>query len=411
MATIKPFLDNRQARKSAYYPVVVKVSHQGKNKHLPTGYSIEEKFWDGKKVSGKHPDAGIINAKITQLSSEVEKYIADCVLHNKPIRVEVIGTGKISASFTQYLKSRVDHYKARKSFVQARKLERYVTELIESFGREVYFEDLTKETLRKYESYLIGNNNVGNTRQRKFSRLRQLFDNAMEEGKASGPNPFSRYHIASTPPKKEKLTENEIEALEKLELPPGPINDARNLFLFSYYCKGARFENCVLMLKSHIKDGRIAWRINKGKRSLSVKIHNKLQEVLNQYREHDGFFIFPFADKFIDHPKYGAAVKTYVKNKGEILEGKDVHHIKLIDVLNVTIGRHLDEVARLLEWTDPLNFHKARHSFAFHMKKRTDSISVIQDSLGHKDQRTTEIYLKSLDDEQLDGEMQKLYGD
>lgn len=411
MATIKPFLDNRDPRRSGYYPVVIKVSHRGKSKHLPTGYSIQEKHWDAKKVSGKHPDAGIINARIAELTSEAETYIADCILHGKQIRIEVLGTGKTSNSFTGYLQVRVAHYKAKKSFIQARKVERYITELKECFGADVYFEDINKDALRKYEEHLINNGNVGYTRLRKFGRLRQLFNNAIEEGKASAPNPFQNYHIASAPPKKEKLTEKEVEELEKLVIPAGPINDARNLFLFSYYCKGARFENCVMMLKAHIKNDRISWRINKGKRLISVKIHSKLQAILDQYKDHQGAFIFPYADKLRDHRRYGPAIKNYINKGGEVLEGKETSHIKMIDVLNVTIGRCLDEIARQLEWKDSLNFHKARHSFAFHLKKRTDSISVIQDSLGHKDQRTTEIYLQSLDDEQLDVEMRKLYGD
>ena len=37
-------------------------------------------------------------------------------------------------------------------------------------------------------------------------------------------------------------------------------------------------------------------------------------------------------------------------------------------------------------------------------------LKIIQDALGHSDSRTTEIYLKTLKDERLDGEMEKLYG-
>lgn len=411
MATVTPLLDTRVPRKKGVYPVVVKVSHKGKLKHLPTGFSIEVKYWTGSRVSAKHADADIINAKLSEVIGGAEKYIADCKLHNKPVHLEALGGRRHGASFTGYLSARIDHYKQKKQHVQARKVERYKTELIECFGREVFFEDLTKDALRKLEAYMITNKNIGNTRLRKFARLRQFYDNAAEEGKVQAPNPFNTYHIAGSPPKKEKLTETEVEAIEKIAIPDGPINDARNLFLFSYYCKGARFENCVMMLKSHVQTGRIGWRINKGKRFLSVKIHGKLQAILDRYKDHQGEFIFPFVDKIRNHTTYGPAIIAYVKNGGEILEGKDPAYIKMIDVLNVTVGRYLDEVARLVELNKPLNFHIARHSFAFHLKKKTDSISVIQDSLGHKDQRTTEIYLQTLDDERLDSEMDKLYGE
>jgi hypothetical protein len=39
------------------------------------------------------------------------------------------------------------------------------------------------------------------------------------------------------------------------------------------------------------------------------------------------------------------------------------------------------------------------------------NLHVIKDALGHSESRTTEIYLKALDDERLDKEMDKLYGE
>lgn len=56
-----------------------------------------------------------------------------------------------------------------------------------------------------------------------------------------------------------------------------------------------------------------------------------------------------------------------------------------------------------------LRFHMARHTFAFHLKKKTDNIHIIKDSLGHSRSYTTELYLQALDDERLDEEMDKLY--
>jgi integrase/recombinase XerD len=67
-------------------------------------------------------------------------------------------------------------------------------------------------------------------------------------------------------------------------------------------------------------------------------------------------------------------------------------------------------VAQLAGITLNLSFHISRHSFAWHLKQTTDNIHVIQDSLAHSRSATTEIYLKALDDEALDPEMEKLYG-
>lgn len=409
MATVKPILDT-YTDKDGCSALYVLVRHRTERKKLSVEFKIPRKYWKGDKVSSAHEEAEIINAKISEIVSEVKKYFADCKLHKKPIQISVLGSGFNSYSFIGYLQARVNHYREKNSPVQARKLTRYVLDLTECHGGEVFFEHITMDFLRKYEAYLIKKKNKTNTRKQKFDRLRQFYGNAITEGKVAGINPFENYHIAKIPTKKKKLTEDEIAIMEKATIQSSAVSDARNLFLFSYYCKGARFENCVMMLKSAIANGRIEWRINKGKRLLSVKLHAKLHAILDQYKDNPGPFIFPFAQELWEHPAYKAVLKAYVDANGDVSEGKEDAYNKMIDVLNVTVNRLLAEVCRQCE-IPKVTFHIARHTFAHHMKKRTDKISVIQESLGHKDQKTTELYLDSLDDEHIDEEMRKLYGD
>jgi hypothetical protein len=51
----------------------------------------------------------------------------------------------------------------------------------------------------------------------------------VNEGKAWAPNQFKLYKVPTKPVKKEKLTEDEVQAIENLKLKPGPVNNARNL--------------------------------------------------------------------------------------------------------------------------------------------------------------------------------------
>jgi site-specific recombinase XerD len=83
----------------------------------------------------------------------------------------------------------------------------------------------------------------------------------------------------------------------------------------------------------------------------------------------------------------------------------------MIDSLNVIVNRNLKIVAAVAGITKGLTFHTARHTFATHLQGVTENIHVIRDSLGHSKSQTTEIYLKSLSDERLDKDMDKLYGE
>jgi integrase len=172
-----------------------------------------------------------------------------------------------------------------------------------------------------------------------------------------------------------------------LKLNAGPVADARNLFLFSFYSKGIRFGNCIMLRREDVRDGRIHIRVSKGGKYISIKIHARLQAILDLYPI--GEFVFPFVDHEPDDPE---------------------EFLKLIGSCNTVVNRNLKVVAALAEIKKKLTFHIARHTFAYLLKQKTHSILVIQDALGHSESRTTEQYLKALDDEILDSEMEKLYG-
>lgn len=52
--------------------------------------------------------------------------------------------------------------------------------------------------------------------------------------------------------------------------------------------------------------------------------------------------------------------------------------------------------------------HVARHSFASVLKKSGVNIALISEALGHSDIATTQIYLDSFDNEQIDAAMKNL---
>lgn len=383
--TVKPYLDTRVDRKDNLYPIFICLRHGPKVKYIPTGYRIDKKYWSGKEVSKSHPKAKIINAKIGTIISDINNYYAECSLQNRSFNIDLAGTGKTSHSFNDYLQHRAKQFDSNNQIIMAQKVRRLVIEVTEVFG-VLYFDQINQDALRKLEAYLIGAENGNNTRVKKFKSLGQFYQQAVNDGKASMPNPFKSYKILSKPVKKEKLTVEEIRKIEELQLQDGPVNNARNLFLFSYYAKGMRFENCIIVRRSDIKNGRLIFRSNKGNKFISVKLHHRLIDIISHYK---GEFLFPFL--------------THIpKDKKE--------YIKKIDVLNAVVNKNLKVVAALAGIKIHLTFHIARHTFASHLMYHTDSIHVIKEALGHSDYRVTEAYLKSLGDEILDKEMDKLYG-
>ena len=402
-------LDKRYKSKDNTHQILIRIRNGKDLRDIGTGYKAQEKDWKGDQVSNRHPEARYINSLIDHKIAEAKQYFAECKLHKKPIRLEQIGRTLKSYSWNDYLIHRANQYSKKGMLTTERKARRSAKEFIVfnnpsvTFkqlledehagiplrGNPVYMEDITIDLLRDFDGFLVKLGNDNNTRHKKFKFLRTWYQDAIKDGKASEPNPFKEYKIQLKPVKKAKLTEAEVLAIEKLVLKPGPLNDARNLWLFSYYCKGNRFETCITCRRDMLQNGRISFKTNKGEKYISVKIHSRLQAIIDQYSE-EGDYLFP-----------------YVKE----LPADAREYLKVIDSRNVIVNRNLKIVAGLAGITAELSFHIARHTFAFHLKKTSDNIHTIKDALGHSKSSTTEQYLQALDDEFLDKEMDKLYGE
>jgi integrase/recombinase XerD len=386
MPTIKVFLKTAYQSKDNSYPIVIEVRHNGRKKHINVDAKILEKSWTGSEVKDSHPEADIINSKIQTELARIRKIIADCSLNSRPFLLDMLEPeSSRSRGFAEYLRKRAEQYYQKGQIIMRRKLKRFAFEIEQCFGRDVHFNEWSKDKVQQLDTYLIKLPNKANTRLKKFSFYHQFYIEAVEQGMAPLPSPFKKPGIMAEPVKKEKLSEKELKALAEVELSNINVQMARDLFMLSYYCKGARFENVLTMKRFQIGNGRIYFQTNKGKKHLSVLIHPKLQALIDKYPHSD--FIIPL----IDH----------------IPEGKEAY-IKMVDSHNTKVNKWLKRACKAAG-IKTVTMHEARHTFAYLLKTKTDNIHVIKDSLGHSTTKQTEAYLKSLDDEILDKEVSKLY--
>lgn len=95
-----------------------------------------------------------------------------------------------------------------------------------------------------------------------------------------------------------------------------------------------------------IQDGRIYYRMDKNQKTLSLKIHDKLQTILNQYKtdkKSNDSFIFPEL------------------NKANLKDSKDV--LRKTKTATKKFNRYLEQIAKLAEIEKKITMHIARHSF------------------------------------------------
>lgn len=72
------------------------------------------------------------------------------------------------------------------------------------------------------------------------------------------------------------------------------------------------------------------------------------------------------------------------------------------------INRELHTIAKELNLNGDVTTYVARHTFATVLRKSGVDIGIISQSLGHQDIQTTQIYLDSFDNAQVDKAMKNL---
>lgn len=383
--TTTPILDTRTKRKNGLYPIYIRVTAGSKTKLIKTGFKIQPNHWSENTVKKSHPLAAVINAKIYDLISEIQRNAADAELNSRPFILELTAKNKKSHSLIQYIFNKAVEYEKLKKPVMVAKCKKMVKELKNVFN-EIYFHELNIEKVNILNAYMVKNGNTNNTIHSKMKFYKQLVEMAIKDKTHLGDNPFKELKIKLIQIHKDKLTIDEMERIVNLPL-DGELDLARDIFMFSYYCKGQRFSDCITLERKHIKDGRIFFITDKVGKAVSVQIHSRLQAIINKYPK--GKLLFPYIKDPVSDP---------------------FERLRKVSIFNVIVNRNLKVIAGLAGIDKKLSTHIARHTFASQLMTVTDSIHVIKEALAHSDYRTTQIYLKSLDNSFLDKEMEKLYG-
>lgn len=103
-----------------------------------------------------------------------------------------------------------------------------------------------------------------------------------------------------------------------------------------------------------------------------------MQEIVSRHTEKDSDFMFPLID-----PEKIGYFNQYRLAYNRLL-------------------RRLKKLGEALGLADPLTFHRSRHGWASIARENNVPLSVISEGMGHDSEKTTRIYLASLDSSVVD---------
>ena len=360
MATIQATL-RKKKNNAGLYPISIRITKNRKSTYIYFGQYIDEKYWDSvkNKVKKNHPNSTRLNNLISVKLAEINKYLLDIESDIKPItRIEeiknTIKNKHKNHSFYTFTESYFGELEKNMKFSRINS-ERPLLNRIKEYPRAktLTFEAITPLFLRGFISYLrstkdsVGERSIVNT----LIFIRTLYNRASQQNIISKGNyPFGNTDgkIKIKIPKSIKigLTSEEVKTIENLNLSDNQKqHHTRNVFLFSFYLAGMRAADVLRMTWANVQGERISYTMNKNQKNLSLKIHEKLQKILDEYRStktSQTDYIFP-------------ELKEATKNPKDIL--------RTTKTANKRLNRFLGQIADKAEITKKITMHVSRHSF------------------------------------------------
>ena len=253
-------------------------------------------------------------------------------------------------------------------------------------GKDLYFEEMDSDLLLSYEYYLKAKSLSPNTISFYMKRLRAVYNKAVDDGFAENKNPFKRVITSSEKTVKRAIPVKYIRKLKDLDLSHSVSKSfARDMFLFSFYTRGMSFVDMAYLQKKDLKGKVLTYRRKKTGQLLSVRWEHCMQEIVDRYSS----------------PGMSPYLLAIINN----LDGDIRKQYRNIQSL---INRNLKAIGDSINITIPLTMYVARHSWASIARNEGIPVSVISEGMGHDSEKTTQIYLASLETQVIDKANRKI---
>lgn len=266
--------------------------------------------------------------------------------------------------------------------------------------KDLKFSEITPGWLKKYEDHLLTpyvvkkkkKTDEDEEKQRTYTTvsmymraLRAIINDAKANGIISQAQyPFvtnnnGKYQIPEGKGRKLALTSEQIGRVFDFEMFPED-EKWRDLWIFSFYCNGINMNDLLRLKYKDIEDGEISWfrqkTITKNKEKIKIiaLITEEMQQIIDKQKSSKapGNYIFP-----------------YLKDGLSAIDQR-----KIVQDVTHTINKKMRKIGKALGYGD-ITTYAARHSFATILMTGGAYVAEISKSMGHKNLKTTEIYLGS----------------
>ena len=383
--------------------MMLRFTHDRTTKFVALGLSVEPHYWDKdtELVLPTCPERITLQSQIDRTLAGYHKKIQRLEALDIPVNFETLFDAKpacsVGITIEDGFKAEIERLESLGKINSATK-HKYALQVLDGYKpTTMALEAIDLDYLKGLELYLRQRGNKDNSIATRFAIFKAIYNKAVKEGKvAVKQNPFSIYQVGSlwAKTRKRAIDKDDIQRLIDLEITEGHTTEyrrlAKDLFLFSYFTAGMNFGDIARLRYKDILRGRVNYSRHKTQKLLSFQLVPMALQILEKYGTagHGEDYIFP------------------ILNRHEHTSPQQIFN-RLHKVLR-KVNRELKVLGEMIGLEMPLTTYVARHTYATVLKRSGVSVALISESLGHSDLSTTQIYLDSFENSQIDAAMAHL---
>lgn len=383
-------------------PLMIRISKDRKSKYKSLGVSIDPNNWDFNKNRPKNacPNKDLILKIILDKESEFQKKMLELKADDRDYTASTLLATKakikiksVSEFYNQLIEDMIRDGRIGNSRVYTdslRSLEAY-------FGKslDIPFSDIDVDFLNGYEKWLRQKGYAETSMSVCFRTLRSAYNKAIQD-KCTKQScyPFNDYKTSKFNIKTDKraISKDEILLIMKTDLSSESnyIQFSRDIFILSYLCGGINFTDIANLTSNNIVDGRLIYIRQKTNRKINIPLGEEAMAIIGKYSSNSlsSGYLFPILNKEV----HITETQKYNRRKKVLLK----------------VNRSLKIIADKLDLKVNLSTYVSRHSYATILKNCGVNIALIGETLGHSDLKTTQIYLDSFENSQINDAMKNL---
>jgi len=401
---IKVILRTNKANKNGQSPLTLRFIHNRVTKFVALGLSVAPCYWDkeAEMLTTDCPDRAALQSKIDGTLTGFQKKIKRLEALDIPVNFDTlfeVKTAHIAGiTIEQGFNEEIERLESLGKIHSATK-HRYALQVLEGYKpTSMAIEAIDLDYLKGLELYLRKRGNRDNSIATRFAIFKAIYNKAVKERRIeTKQNPFSLYQVGSlwAKTRKRAIGKEDIQRLIDLEITEGHTTGyrqlAKDLFLFSYFTAGMNFGDMARLRYKDLIKGRIYYSRHKTQKLLSFQLVPNAVQIIGKYSKTGHAkedYIFPILNRNVHRTPQQIFNRTH----------------KVLAKIN----RELKVLGKLIGLEVPLTTYVARHTYATVLKRSGVSVALISESLGHSDLSTTQIYLDSFENSQIDEAMQHL---